>query len=213
MTHSLHRLGTRQSLENDYVFLATPAIGFNEKGSGCKLKKIVDIVYKAEPVNIGSYEVGTVLAGASVELIREKIADGSRVRCVFSDIEAVQQVVEELVKADLGISIVVSGLVDEIFEMAQRIGLQPHTVNFSSGIQGRVDRLPERPILDLVSMSGHGMVSAAVVERLVGDVLKGRSSPTEAARTMAKPCVCGIFNQQRAEALIGSIVRDRQSTE
>jgi hypothetical protein len=153
------------------------------------------------------------LAGASVDLIREAISDGSRVRCVFSDIEAVRQVIEEIVQADLGMSIVVSGLVDEVFEMSQRIGLQPHTVNFSLGIGGCVERLPEPAVLDLVTMCGHGMVSATLVERLISDVLEGRRAAAQAARIMARPCVCGIFNHERAQTLIEAIVRDRRQAE
>jgi hypothetical protein len=205
MTHSLHRTGTRQSLKNDYVFLATPAIGFNEQGSGCKLRTILDIVCRAEPVNIGSYEVGTILAGASPESIKKSLTDGSRVRCVFSDIQAVQQVLEELKGANLGISVVVSGLLDEVLQLAQRVGLQPHTINYSLGFHGRVERLPKPIVLDLMTMCGHGMVSSALVEQLVGDVLEGHVSPDKAAETMAKPCVCGIFNQARARALLESL--------
>ena len=41
MTHSLHRRGAPETLENDYVLLVTPAVGINHVGSKEKLQKIL----------------------------------------------------------------------------------------------------------------------------------------------------------------------------
>ena len=51
-------------------------------------------------------------------------------------------------------------------------------------------------------MCGHALVSKELVRKLKADVQAGRLSKKEAARQMAEPCVCGVFNMERAEALL-----------
>jgi hypothetical protein len=208
MTHSLHRRGSSDSLKNDYVFLSTPAIGFNEAGAAPRFERILEVVYEAEPTNIGSYDTGTVLAGATYEDIREELKDTARIRCVFSDLESVRTVLKKLKEEELGISIVISGLIEELLKVAREVGLCPHTANLSLGIHGRTDRLPSETALQFMTMCGHGMVSAELVEELIEDVKTGRYSPQQAAERMGRPCVCGIFNQHRAEQLLTELAND-----
>ena len=56
MTHSLHRMGSEESLTNDYVILITPAIRINDKGSGVKLKRSLRILREEGVTNIGDVE-------------------------------------------------------------------------------------------------------------------------------------------------------------
>ena len=51
-------------------------------------------------------------------------------------------------------------------------------------------------------MCGHGMVSFNLVRRMASEVRKGTLSLQKAAGIMAKPCVCGVFNNKRAEDLL-----------
>jgi hypothetical protein len=37
---------------------------------------------------------------------------------------------------------------------------------------------------------------------MVDDVRAGRKTPSEAAVVLARPCVCGIFNVEKAEKLL-----------
>lgn len=207
MTHSLHRRGHRESLESDYVFLATPAIGVNHVGCHPRLERILEIVYEVGPTNIGSYDTGTVLAGVTYDDIKAALHDASRIRCVFSDLDEVRTILRRLREEDLGISIVISGLIDEVLGVAAEEGLCPHTVNLSLGIHGSSEDLPGESILRLMTMCGHGMISAGIVDQLIEQVKRGHCSPREAAEVMARPCVCGIFNQQRARDLL-TIIRD-----
>lgn len=208
MTHSLHRDGTAESLKNDYVFLSTPAIGFNHEGSAAKFERILEIVYEVGPTNIGSYDTGTVLTGVTFEQIRDELDDCARVRCVFSDLEEIRGVLQRLKEEDLGVSIVISGLIPEILDLAREMELCPHTINLSLGVQGNTDRLPSETVLQFMTMCGHGMVSKNLVEQMIEDVKAGRRSPRKAAERMALPCVCGIFNQKRAEALLTEIAEN-----
>lgn len=207
MTHSLHRKGRRASLERDYVFLATPAIGVNHVGCRPRLERILEIVYEVKPTNIGSYDTGTVLTGVTYDDIRAEMDDASRIRCVFSDLEDVRTVLRRLKEEDLGISIVISGLIDDVLRVAAEEGLCPHTVNLSLGIHGASEGLPGETVLHFMTMCGHGMISAGIVDRLIEDVKGGRRSAREAAEVMARPCVCGIFNQERAREMLTEICK------
>lgn len=53
MTHSLHREGSVEDLKRDYVILITPSIGFNDKGSGERLKRSLKILQEEGVTNIG----------------------------------------------------------------------------------------------------------------------------------------------------------------
>ncbi len=205
MTHSLHRRGSRESLKGDYVFLSTPAVGVNHEGCRPKMQRILEIVYQAGPTNIGSYDTGTVLTGVTYEDIRAELDDTGRIRCVFSDLKKVRAVLRRLKSEELGISIVISGLVDEVLQAAAEEGLCPHTANLSLGIHGATEKLPGETILRFMTMCGHGMVSAGIVEQLMDEVKEGKRKPKAAAELMARPCVCGIFNQERAADLLSEI--------
>ncbi|MHB8926388.1 MAG: hypothetical protein ACYC9Q_01820 [Bacillota bacterium] len=201
MTHSLHRRGSAESLQDDYVILATPAAGVNHEGSKDKLRRILDIIYELEPVNIGSYECGTILTGATLDEIKAKLAEVPRVRCVFSDRAKIKELVRQIKDLDLGVSITLSGLTEEVVGLAGELGLEPHSINFSLDIWGKKEALPSEEVLEFVTMCGHGMVSRHLVERLIDQVKRGRRTPHQAAILVAQPCVCGIFNVDRAERL------------
>ena len=49
MTHSLHREGSLDSLERDYVLFIYPARGFNYKGSAPKVRRLVELLYASGP--------------------------------------------------------------------------------------------------------------------------------------------------------------------
>lgn len=208
MTHSLHRRGSKESLKNDYVFLATPAIGINEKGCKNALIKILDIVYNAGVANIGSYEKGTILDGVSVEEIKENLSDTSRVRCCFDDIKKLKEVLAKLKEENLGISITISGLIEEINKICKELDITPHTINFSAGVHGNISLLPEEKILEITTMCGHGMVSPTLVKKMAINVRKGKCSLEEAAKNLASPCVCGIFNPTRAKKILKDYIEE-----
>ena len=112
-------------------------------------------------------------------------------------------VLAELKKEDLGTSVVVSGLVDTTDELCKRVGLgHMHTVEFSGGIHGKLSLLPEKPVLEVTTMCGHGMVASNLVREMADQVKKGKKSLEEAGIELAKPCQCGVFNPKRAEKLL-----------
>lgn len=201
MTHSLHRQGSRESLKNDFVFLATPAAGINHVGSKEKLRRILDLIYAIGPANIGSYETGTIFAGATIEEIKARLAEVPRVRTVFSNREKIKELLRQVKEEDLGLSITVSGLIEEILSLSEELSIRPHSINLSLGVYGKTEALPPPEVMEFVTMCGHGMISARLVEETIELVKKGRLTPEQAARRIAGPCVCGIFNPDRAKEL------------
>lgn len=203
MTHTLHRQGTIENLSDDYVVLAMSAKGINEEGSAVKLGEVLRIALRHKPVNMGDMKTGNMFQMDARQII-ERVKDTSIVHAVFCDKEAVAEVLREVKEADLGMSVVISGLFQRVRECCEKAGLKeaPHTVEHSLGVWGRVDLLPEDEVLQISTMCGHGMVSFNIVREAIEDVQRGRITAEKAAERLAEPCVCGVFNPARAARLL-----------
>jgi len=210
MTHTLHRSGGKKSLEGDYVFLAMASREYNLNGAAQKLKEIAKIFAKYNPVNMGDMSSGqpvTMARGASPEKIINEISDRSIVHAVYTDKETVKKVLKELKEADIGMSVVVSGIFDEVFCACKEVSISgPFSVDLSLGIMGKTQLLPKEEILDITTMCGHGLVSRHLVAHLVEKIKKGEITVDEAAKELAKQCVCGVFNPARATKLLREIL-------
>lgn len=201
MTHTNHRQGTRESLSKDYVVFMYAAKGINDKDAGLKLQEFLRMGYKYGPVNAGPARVGDMFMSSPEKLV-ERVVRATSAYMVFDDRGKVEALVNDVVEADLGLSVIVSGLFDEVDEVCRAVGIKRHTAQCSLGVWGRVERLPQPEILDITTMCGHGMLSFNLVRRMAAEVGKGLISLEKAGRIMAKPCVCGVFNPKRAEDLL-----------
>jgi len=143
---------------------------------------------------------GTHHASALEEITRCEDIEGIG-HVVYTSKKAIEGVLSELKEADLGISIVVSGIFDEVFDVCRRVGIEPHTVNMSLGTWGKTQLLPKSPILELCTMCGHAMISPKLVEMVIDRVKKGMT-PEEAVVELGKQCTCNIFNTVRAAEII-----------
>jgi hypothetical protein len=209
MTNTLHRRGTPASLKNDYVIFCRPARGFNDAGSAAKVQEFIRICLKYNPVNLGDGRHGNMLQDKNKDLdkfISEK-KDGEAAAAVFTDLETLGKVVQELIRADLGISINISGLLDEVQTCCRKAGIERHSVEHSLGVWGAKDRLPEREILEVNTLCGHGLVSFNLIRKMVEYVRLRRLTARKAANIMARCCECGAFNPARAEQLLDRMVR------
>ena len=202
MTHTLHRRGTAESLSDDYVLLCMPEPGINDSGSPPKLREFLRIAMRHNPKNIGEMAFGNMYSHKSEEVIvnAQKI-----VHAVYDNSAVVVQVLKELKEADLGLSVVVSGILDSVNDCCQKAGLKRHTVEFSLGIWGKTEKLPSDDILEVTTMCGHGLVPTNLVESLVEDIKNGRKKPEDAAKELAVHCCCGIFNPTRATKLLAAM--------
>ena len=203
MSHSAHRCGTVSNLQNDYTMYARTSRYVNREGCGPKLRKILEIFLSENPVNFGSSHSGkSFAAGLDPEEYARSLDKAYAVACCFSKSSSVLNVLKRLKEADTGISIVVSGLIEEVQNMADEIGLTPHTALLSLGVHGRKELLPEESVLEITTMCGHGLVATHLVEEVAQKVRKGRLTAEEGAMALAQPCPCGIFNLDRCRELL-----------
>lgn len=204
MTNTLHRLGTRESLARDYVIFLHPARGINREGSAEKSRLFLRMALEEGAVNISANKLN--LFTADPEKMIAEADDEANPAATFSDPERLRRFVARLKEADLGISVNISGLADEVDEILRSQGIVRHSVEHSLGVLGRTDRLPTRQILELTTMCGHGMISYNHARKMIDWVKLGKLTPKQAARYLARPCVCGAFNVDRAEELLAKAV-------
>jgi len=184
VTHSNHRQGTRENLKNDWVMLSLPYRGppvIMEK-----VEKYNEICRRHHPINSDRPRGWYIW--------------------VFDDRDKMEATLKELAKAELGLSVVVSGLFDEVAECCRRIGTRVHTVNHSLGFWGRTEKLPPREILEITTMCGHALVAPSLVWHFAERVRREHVSVAAACQEMRKMCICDIFNHVRAEELMGQLV-------
>ena len=125
---------------------------------------------------------------------------------MFTEVDTLQKVVADLVEANLGISINISGLLEGAHECCNKSGIQKHSVEQSLGFWGATDRLPEREILEVNTLCGHGMVSFNYIRKMMENVKMRRLTPGEAAHILGKCCECAVFNTERAEQLLERVL-------
>ena len=116
------------------------------------------------------------------------------------------KVIKKIHEMDLGLSVVISGLNEDILDMCQQLDIKPHSANYSLGVHGATELLPPEEVLELLTMCGHGMISKDLVKKAIDEVKRGKKTPYDAAVMVAQPCVCGIFNVSRAERLLSRYV-------
>ncbi|MFX0188341.1 MAG: hypothetical protein ACFE8A_11470 [Candidatus Hodarchaeota archaeon] len=193
MTHSLHRVGSIDDLREDFVILAMLAAGINDKypDSRQKLIRIAEILNQHNPTNIMpnvAWEISPVITA------------------VFTDINTIKQIIQTLKREDLGVSIVISGLISEIKEVVEEIGLNMHTVHLSLGTFGKKELLPSETILEITTMCGHHCTSQQSIEYYIDLIKEGKITVEKAAKKLARPCICGIFNISRATKILSELV-------
>jgi len=224
MTNTLHRFGSRESLQKDYIIFAMAARGINEEGAPAKLQTFLRLALKHHPINVGNAVKGGIFRASQrlnplahwrrrefvdPQEVVQSIDACTTVSAVFDDPANLEVFLRELKTADLGISINISALTDEARTCCQRAGIIRHSVEYSLGFHGDLNLLPERHVLELSTMCGHGMVSHNFAKKMIDWVKEGRRDPQEATTYLAKFCTCGIYNTTRAiqileEARVGT---------
>lgn len=202
MTHMLHRTGDADSLRADYPMLAIRAKGFNDEGNDWRLRKILEIAARHSIVNFSDDKTGSMFTASLEEILHSDETDLPMVQMVFTSTEDMTRFMEDLKEADLGISVVASGLFEEIFQCCRKAGLTPHSVHYSLGVHGRVDKLPSKATMEITTMCGHALISKNLVTKLVADIKAGKETGSSAAETLAKDCICGILNPVRAAKIL-----------
>jgi hypothetical protein len=205
MTHTLHRTGSQASLSEDYPMLSIRAKGYNDEGNDWRLRKILEIAARYPIVNFSDVKTGSKFTVSLDDILNSDALDLPMVQMVFTDKEDMTRFMEDLKEADLGISVVASGLFEEIFQCCRKAGLKPHSVNYSLGVHGRVEKLPSEGTREIITMCGHALISKNLVTKLVADMKRGKETSSSAAEILARDCICGIFNPVRAARILEAI--------
>jgi hypothetical protein len=213
MTNTLHRYGDERSLKDDYIVFAIPSRGYNDENSVPKLQEFLRLAVKYKPVNLGDGSHGALFRPNKrltplahwfrrEKYSHEKVIDGVKnpttVAAVFDNKQAVEAFVEDLRKANLGLSINISALIDKAQECCRDIGLPRHSVEYSLRFMGKTDYLAEARVLELSTMCGHGMISFNFARKMLDWVKGGRRSPEQASEYLSRFCTCGVYNPCRA---------------
>ena len=213
MTNTLHRYGDERSLRDDYIVFAIPSRGYNDENSVPKLQEFLRIAVKHKPVNLGDGSRGALFRPHkgltplahwfrrekySHEKVIEGVKNPTTVAAVFNNKEAVEAFVEDLRKANLGLSINISALIQNAQKCCQDIGLSRHSVEYSLPFMGKTDYLAEARVLELSTMCGHGMISFNFARKMLDWVKAGRRSPEQASEYLSRFCTCSIYKPCRA---------------
>ena len=219
MTNTLHRFGKPETLSEDYIVFAMAGKGFNDEGALEKAQSFLRAAIKYNPINMGNalvnslyrpeknlsflklYFVGRQDKTTYEKLIDEMPGPGSAA-AVFDNRNDVISFIQDVKKLDLGLSINVSALADNVRDICGEVDITPHAIEYTLGFHGDTTRLPDRETLSISTMCGHGMVSPNFAKKMVTHVKEGRIDPEDAIRTMAKFCVCGVFNTTRAMGIL-----------
>lgn len=206
MTHTLHRVGSADGLKDDYVVLLMSSKNVNRVGSGPKFRSFLQMALDHGAVKIGDSGLGNEYNAGGISKVLENVCESSTVvHAVFKDPETVAKFLKAVREANFGLSVVVSGLFSEVRGICREASLEMHTVNQSLGRRGHTDKLPSPEILEINTMCGHGMVALKLIEDVIQDIKKGRTTPEEGAEHLFRPCVCGVFNPHRAARLLRSM--------
>lgn len=209
MSHSLHRIGKEKDLEQDYVILSMGALRHNKMEAGEKLKTISKIMIDNDPVNMGDAGYGSLMMNQTTEDFRSE-RQPKVITATYDNPEAVKKTLGEIKEEHLGVSVVVSGLMEKVEEIVEDIGLEMHTVNLSAGVHGKTELLADEAIREFTTMCGHHLIAPDLVTDTIDRYKKGKITLDEAAARLGKNCVCGLFNTTRAKELILKHAREQQ---
>jgi hypothetical protein len=226
MTNTLHRYSDHYAREagedaapvtDDWIVFGMATKGVNDDGLDGKVRRFLELALRHDPVNVGDATHGGWLRprrdlGPASHWRRDDrpdpaavlrgVAGPTTVAAVFDRWERMRAFVEDLAQADLGISINIAAPMDGAHRCCRDAGLARHSVEYSLGFRGRLEKLPEARTLELSTMCGHGMISAAFARKMIDWVKENRRTPRQCATYLARFCSCGVFNPRRAERLL-----------
>ncbi len=219
MTNTLHRFQKPDDPKDDYIVFTLTTSGVNDIGATEKGREFLRAALKYNPINIHSgngpmyrpekeltpfklYAGGRRETVSPEQMLREIKPPGGSVLVVFDNKHALEEFLKEIKKMDLGLSVNVSSLVDDVREMIPRTGVVPHSINYALGFRGSPYRLPDRNVLELTTLCGHGLISNNFARKMINMVKEKRVTPKKAAGYMSTFCACGAFNTTRAVRIL-----------
>ena len=203
MTHTLLRTGTIESQKNEFCWLVYQTPGVNDENFVNKALEYITIVESVDGDNWGETKIGSVFQVGS-QAIKDGLKDNSRIRGVFSSRDKAVEFLQDVVDKELGLSVLIAGVLPEVAAICSEVGIVPHSANFSLGVWGRKDKLPDEKTLSITTMCGHHTIPVKFVELVREEVTAGKITPEEGAKKLAAFCYCGVFNPVRCADILGS---------
>lgn len=201
MTHTLNRTGLSESQAGEEIVILCMAHAADKANKMDAMGKLAETVLKHNPNNI----IGRPM-GLDDETIKMMVPATGIITAVFDNKEDVEKLVKEIKEQRLGVSVVLSGLFDDVRDVCKCAGLKEHTHHISLGVFGKTEKLPDEKTLEITTQCGHALISRHLVEALVKKIRKGKTTIEEAAQMLAKPCACGIGNTKRIEKILGEMI-------
>ncbi|MDR3563107.1 MAG: hypothetical protein P4N59_16975 [Negativicutes bacterium] len=201
MTHTLLRTGDIESQKEEFCWLVYQTKGVNDAGFVDKALDYIAIIEAVGGDNWGDTKTGSVYQVGS-EVVKDGLKDNSRIRGVFSSRDKAVEFLEEVVAKELGLSVLIAGVLPEVAEICAEVGIVPHSANFSLGVWGRKDKLPTEKTLSITTMCGHHTLPTKFVESVQEEVAAGKVTPEEGAKKLAAFCYCGVFNPVRCADIL-----------
>ena len=201
MTHSLHRSGDIESQKEDYVWFMYQTKGVNDVNIKPKALEFIAVAEAVGSENWGDVKSGPKLR-YSIEEIKDKLSDKSRLRGIFTRRQQVVDFLRQIKAKDLGMSVIITGVLSEVIPACEEAGVTPHSINYSLGVWGKKDNLPDDTTLSITTMCGHHMIPPKFVQHVRKRVKKGKITEEEGAKELAEFCYCGIFNHIRCANIL-----------
>jgi hypothetical protein len=183
-------------LKKDFNWFMYQTKNVNDKDIRPKALEFIAAAEAEGSENWGDVKTGPITQ-FSPEYIKERISDKSRIRGVFTNQKQVVGFLKAIKAKDLGQSVVITGVLSEVLPACKEAGVKVHSINYSLGVFGRKEKLPDDHTLSITTMCGHHMLPPKYVQYMQSKVDKGLIGAEEAAKDLARFCYCGIFNQVR----------------
>src|SRR6516165_325572 len=203
MTNTLHRFGSAESFDDDFIVFAIPTKVKKDPDAVPKLHRFLELALQFDPVNLGDARHGGAIRpsrhlGPMSHWTRDnkpdfrKVIDGVNVpttcAAVFDKKENAEKFVRRVKEANLGISVNVSTSIDGALDCCEYAELSRHSVGYSLGFEGKTEKIPESDTAMLSTMCGHGMISHSLAKKLICFVKENRRTSEEAAAILTRFC-------------------------
>jgi hypothetical protein len=218
VTNTLHRFGSAESFDDDFIVFAMACKGpFKQPDALEKLRRFLQIAIEYGPVNLGDARHGGAIRPSrrmtpaahwtrdhapDFQAVVDGLTDVTTCAAVFDNREAAERFVRRIREEDLGLSVNVSTSIDGAEDCCAYAGIPRHSVGYSLGFEGKTEKLPNEQVLLLSTMCGHGMISHSLAKKMIDFVKENRRTPGQAAATLTRFCSCGVFNPARAMRIL-----------
>ncbi len=206
MTHTLHRATCHGAGNQEFLLTGMASRGGVLKGTKEKLVKLVEICEAHGAVNFGDTQEGNIFSLILKRTLLKRMGDGAIVGALFDHRENFQVALQKIKEEDLGVSLQLTGDIEEMMGICKRIGMTPRRITRSLGITGQREKLPSEDTLSLITLCGHGFVPEGMVRGAVEGIRKQTTTLEKEVTKMAKCCLCGCFNPAQARRVLESMI-------